>query len=47
MSVITTRDNQTYDWAVDVPETIVRANFKRSQKILWDFFILPLFNSDL
>lgn len=33
---LTTRDNQTHDWAVDVPETIVRANFKHGQKILWE-----------
>lgn len=33
---LATRQNKVHDWAVDVPETIVRANFRRGQEILWE-----------
>jgi hypothetical protein len=33
---LTTRENTVQDWGVDIPETIVRAKFKRGEKILWE-----------
>ncbi len=32
-----TRENQVHSWSIDIPETIVRAQFKnKSNKILWE-----------